>query len=47
MVFVACKGRKGGGRGASVMGALLDMVFNIAEPLGSWQSVKLIGIAYW
>ena len=29
------------------MGALLDVVFNIVEPLGLWQSVKLIGIAYW
>lgn len=29
------------------MGALLDVVFDVAEPLGSWQSVKLIGIACW
>jgi len=46
VVFVACKGRRGGGERASVIGALLDVVFDVAEPLGLWQSVKLIEIAY-
>ena len=32
---------------AGVVGALLDVVFNVAEPLGLWQSVENVGIAYW
>ena len=32
---------------AGVMGALLDVVFDVPEPLGSWQSVEDAGIAFW
>jgi len=42
VVFVAYKGYRGGGERASVIGALLDMVFDVVEPLGLWQSIKLI-----
>jgi len=35
VVFIACKGRRGGGgERAGVMGALLDVVFDVVEPLG-------------
>ena len=30
----------------SIIGILLDIVFDIAELLGLWQSIKNIGIAY-
>ena len=44
VVFVARKGRrgKGGEKRAGVIGALLDVVFDVAEPLGSWPGIKLI-----
>ena len=32
---------------AGVVGALLDVVFDIAELLGLWQSIKNIEIACW
>ena len=32
---------------AGVVGALLDVVFDVAEPLGLWQSVENVGIACW
>ena len=39
-------GEKGGER-AGVIDALLDVIFDVAELLGSWQSVENVGIACW
>ena len=44
IVFIVGKGRRGGIGRASVIDTLLDLVFNIAELLGLWQSIKNIGI---
>jgi hypothetical protein len=41
------QGRWQEGERAGVMGALLEVVFDVAEPLGSWQSVENVGIACW
>ena len=41
------KGCRGGIGRAGVIDALLDLVFDVAEPLGSWQSVENLGIACW
>ena len=47
VVFVVGKGRRGGMGRAGVMDALLDLVFDMAEPLGLWQSIENVGIACW
>ena len=41
-VRIVCSGERAG-----VIGALLDVVFDVAEPLGLWQSVENVGIACW